>query len=104
MPFQRTVRAANTRTSASGCAEAGGSRPAPERSADCQFTERSPSQYFAADTLIGRASSNSRTSTILLNAIEARVQGDGTHIGANPELAMGTAPLQKRRRPPTSLA
>src|SRR5947209_10281066 len=66
MPFQRTVRAANTRTSGSGWAEAGGSRPALERSAVCQFTERSPSQYFAADTLIGTASSNNKTSTNFL--------------------------------------
>src|SRR3954471_20286210 len=75
MPFHRTVRAANTRTSASGWAEAAGSSPALERSAVCQFTERSPSQYFAADTLIGRASSNNKTSTILLTGVELGLRG-----------------------------
>src|SRR4051812_36981369 len=97
MPFQRTVRAANTRTSASGWAAAGGSRPALERSAVCQFTERSPSQYFAADTLIGNASSSTRTSTILLNGMEARLQGDSGHIVRRSEPCHGNRkqPLQK---------
>src|SRR3954468_1735195 len=66
MPFQRTVRAANTRTSASECSEAGGSRPALERSALCQLTERSPKQYLAADRPIGTASANNKTITNLL--------------------------------------
>src|ERR1041385_8221220 len=75
MPFQRTVRAANTRTSASGCFATDGSRPALERSAVCQFTERSPSQYFAADRLTGTASNNNKTNTSFLTKAGSGLEG-----------------------------
>src|SRR5882757_5050034 len=81
MPFQRTVRAANTRTSASGCSEAGGRRPALERSALCQLTERSPNQYLAADRPIGTASANSKTITNLLTVGELRWKDIGHIVG-----------------------
>src|SRR5712664_2380169 len=63
IPRQRTVRAASTRTSASGCPAAGGRSPALERSAVCQSMERSPSKYFAADTAIGPISNSKKTIT-----------------------------------------
>src|SRR3954447_15259186 len=100
MPFQRTVRAANTRTSAAGCAEAGGSRPALERSAVCQFTERSPSQYFAADTLIGTASSNNKTSTNLLTKRKDLGWRDTGHIGGNLDITSRRDPFAARRPVP----
>ena len=53
IPRQRTVRAAKTRTKASGCSAGDGKRPALERSADCQSTERSPNKYFTDETVIG---------------------------------------------------
>jgi len=58
IPFQRTVRAENTRTSASGCSEAAGSQAGAGAVRALPMTERSPSQYFAADTPIGTASAN----------------------------------------------
>src|SRR5438270_13926443 len=91
MPFQRTVRAANTRTSASGCFDGEGSRPALERSAICQLTERSPSQYLAADTLIGTASINNKTITNLLTKGSLRWEDIG-HIGGNFDIASYGAP------------
>src|SRR5258708_292886 len=75
MPFQRTVRAAKTRTSASGCSEAGGSRPALERSALCQLTDLAPTQYCAADTPIGTASANNKTITNLLTMGGTTLEG-----------------------------
>src|ERR1700727_3198581 len=66
MPRQRTVRAAKIRTIASGCSAGDGKRPALERSAVCQFTERSPSRYFAADAAIGATSRKSRIINVFL--------------------------------------
>src|SRR5689334_2187504 len=53
IPRQRTVRAAYTRISASGCSEALGRSPALERSAVCQFPRRSPRTQLAAEMTAG---------------------------------------------------
>src|SRR5688572_26660020 len=67
MPRQRTVRAARTRTTASGCACGEGNRPALERSAICQSTERSPSRYFTAEIVIGAINRTRKIITDFLN-------------------------------------
>jgi hypothetical protein len=61
------VRAANTRTTASGCADGAGKSPALERSASRQSTERSASKYRAADIEIGAISNSSRIINAFLN-------------------------------------
>src|SRR3954451_993563 len=70
IPRQRTVRAAKTRTSASGCRAGGGSRSALERSAVCQSTERSPHRYFSVEIVRGAISKNSRMNKDFLTAEE----------------------------------
>ena len=67
-----TVRAANTRTTASGCALAGGKRPALERSAVCQLPRPSPIQkYRAADAAIGAKTSKRKMSKGFFNGSAA---------------------------------
>jgi hypothetical protein len=72
MPRHHTVRAAKTRTTASGCAVAGGKSPALERSAVCQFPRPSPIQrYRAADAAIGANMSSRKTSKSFFNGENA---------------------------------
>src|SRR5581483_2661523 len=70
----RTVRAANTRITASGCLLATGRSPALERSAVCQLPRPSPSQkYRAADVAIGPKIRRRKTSKIFFNGLLLRI-------------------------------
>jgi hypothetical protein len=51
---------------ASGCSAGGGKSQALERSAVCQWTERSPKRYFIADAAIGVTNRKNRIINVFL--------------------------------------
>src|SRR5438309_11623390 len=64
MPRQRTVRAAKTLMTASGLDDAGGNRPALDRTAVCQLPRPSSSQkYRAAEMETGTKTSSRKINT-----------------------------------------